>query len=174
MVLAGGAVGGIVSLVFAGALADRRRRSRVIIGSDLIRAAALAAIIGVGPNAPLAVLVGCSVVLGVGSGLYRPAYMALLPTLVPADAMAGVNALRTITGRFSVIVGGLVAGLLTLWLQPRAILVIDVATFVASILTLIGLRDSAAIADDDTDRRHCGRMSLLDSVTSAPDIGCWP
>ncbi|MCX5046670.1 MFS transporter [Aldersonia sp. NBC_00410] len=141
LVLAASALGGIVSLLFAGALADRHRRSRLIIVSDLIRAGALATIIVLGPEAPQFALTACAAVLGIGSGLYRPAYMAMLPTLVPTEALPGVNALRTLTGRFSMILGGLAAGVLSIWFTPRTILVLDLITFAVSVVTLIGVSD---------------------------------
>jgi MFS family permease len=155
LVLAAGALGGIVSLLFGGALADRHRRSRLIIAADLVRAGAVTAIVALGPDAPSFALAACAAVLGVGSGLYRPAYMVILPTLVPAEAMPGVNALRTLTGRFSMILGGLAVGTLTIWFTPRTILLIDLITFAVSIATLIGVADllprkdiRSSLADD--------------------------
>jgi MFS family permease len=140
-VLAAGALGGVVSLFFAGALADRHRRSRLIVVADLVRAAGLVALLLFGASADRYVLMGCAAVVGVGSGLYRPAYMALLPTLVLAEAMPGVNGLRTLTGRLSIIIGGLVAGGLAMWFAPRTVLLIDLLSFAVSVLTLLGLRE---------------------------------
>ena len=46
--LGANAAGTIVSLLFAGVLADRHRRSLVLIGSDAVRAAGLIGIILIG------------------------------------------------------------------------------------------------------------------------------
>jgi MFS family permease len=157
-VLAASALGGVVSLFFAGALADRHRRSHLIVVADLFRAVGLAVMLLFGPGAPRCALAGCAAVVGIGSGLYRPAYMALLPSLVPEQAVPGVNGLRTLTGRLSIIVGGLIAGGLSMWLAPRAILLIDLLSFTASVLTLLALRESAPHA------RH--RPSLTTDVAT--------
>lgn len=143
IVLAASALGGVVSLFFAGALADRHRRSRLIVAADLIRAVGLAVMLFLGQGAAQSALAGCAIVVGIGSGLYRPAYMALLPSLVPKQAMPGVNGLRTLTGRLSIIVGGLIAGGLSMWLAPRTILLIDLVSFTASVFTLLALREPA-------------------------------
>lgn len=83
LVLAASALGGVVSMLVGGALADRYRRSRLVVVSDVVRGTGLALLLAVGAHAPLAMLVGAAAVIGVGAGLYRPAYLALLPTLVP-------------------------------------------------------------------------------------------
>lgn len=48
--------------------------------------------------------------LGAGTGLYRPAYSALLPSLV-ADLIARANAVRSITSRVGTVVGATAAGI---------------------------------------------------------------
>jgi MFS family permease len=147
-VLSASALGGVFSLFFAGALADRHRRSRLVVVADLVRAVGLGGVLLFGPGAPQYVLAGCAAVVGIGSGLYRPAYMALLPSLVPEQAMPGVSGLRTLTGRLSIIVGGLVAGGLSMWLTPRTILLIDLLSFSVSVLTLLALREPTPHARD--------------------------
>jgi MFS family permease len=136
-VLAVSAFGGVVSLFFAGALADRHRRSRLIVVADLLRAVGLITMLVLGSSAPQYALAGCAAVMGIGTGLYRPAYMTLLPTLVPEQAMPGVNGLRTLTGRLSIIAGGL-----SMWLTPRTVLLLDLLSFAVSVLTLLSLRES--------------------------------
>jgi MFS family permease len=157
-VLAVSALGGVVSLFFAGALADRHRRSRLIVVADLLRAGGLIAMLVLGSSATQYALAGCAAVMGIGTGLYRPAYMALLPTLVPEQAMPGVNALRTLTGRLSIIAGGLIAGGLSTWLTPRTVLLLDLLSFAVSVLTLLSLRESRP------DARH--RPSLFADVAA--------
>lgn len=155
-VMAAAALGGVVALLVSGALADRHRRSRIIVAADLIRAIGLIAIIALGVHAPVYALIACSAVMGVGSGLYRPAYMALLPTLVADEAMPGVNAVRTLTGRLSIIIGSLIAGALTTWLAPRSVLLVDLASFAVSVVTLLGLGEQRPQAR--------GRRTLLTDV----------
>ncbi|MGE3663253.1 MAG: MFS transporter [Pseudonocardia sp.] len=142
-VLAAAALGGVVSLLVGGALADRHRRSRIIVGSDLVRAAGLGLVLLAGPQGSLWLLVAGAATTGIGAGVYRPAYLALLPTLVPACELAGATALRSLTSRFAGVLGSLLGGLLVVWWQPRAVLALDLVTFLVSILTLVGLADRA-------------------------------
>jgi MFS family permease len=142
-VLAAGALGAVVSLFFAGALADRHRRTRLIVTADLVRAAGLVAMLLLGADANRYALACCTAIVGVGAGLYRPAYMVLLPTLVDDDEeLPAVNGLRVLAGRFSIIVGGILAGGLVIWFAARTVLLLDLLTFVISGLSLLGLREA--------------------------------
>jgi MFS family permease len=146
-VLAAGALGAVVSLFFAGALADRHRRSRLIVVADLVRAAGLVAMLVIGADANRYALVGCTAIVGIGAGLYRPAYMVLLPTLVDGDeVLAAVNGLRVLTGRFSIIAGGILTGGLVTWFAPRTVLLFDLLSFVVSVLSLLGLGETMPTA----------------------------
>jgi MFS family permease len=142
-VLAAGALGAVVSLFFAGALADRHRRTRLIVTADLVRAAGLVAMLVLGSDANRYALACCTAIVGVGAGLYRPAYMVLLPTLVDDDEeLPAVNGLRVLAGRFSVIIGGILAGGLVIWFAARTVLLLDLLSFVISLLSLQGLREA--------------------------------
>ncbi|MEU7996604.1 MFS transporter [Micromonospora sp. NPDC049060] len=143
LVLGMTALGGVVSLLIGGALADRHRRSRMIIISDLIRAAAVLGIILVGNDAPLVVLGVLAAVLGIGSGFYRPAYGAILPSLVPEEMLASANGLRSLVNRFGVIVGAALGGAVAAAFSPTWALGIDIVTFLVSIVTLLRLNEPA-------------------------------
>ncbi|HEY0698983.1 MAG TPA: MFS transporter [Micromonospora sp.] len=157
LVLGMTALGGVVSLLIGGALADRHRRSRMIIISDLIRAGAVLGMILVGHDAPLPVLGVLAAVLGIGSGLYRPAYGAILPSLVPEEMLASANGLRSLVNRFGVIVGAALGGAVAAAFSPAWALGIDIATFVISIATLLWL-------DEPTPRPEGGNSSLASDI----------
>lgn len=140
-VLGAQTLGYVLVLLFGGVFADRHRRSRVIIASDLLRAAAVSALILLGADAPLAALAACAFAVGAGSAIYRPAYGALLPSLVPEEAIASGNALRSLTNRLAGVLGPAVGGLLVAAGGVSLTLGVDVATFVVSILTLVRLPD---------------------------------
>lgn len=142
LVLGMTALGGVVSLLIGGALADRHKRSWMIVISDIIRAAAVLGMIIVGNDAPLAVLGALAAVLGIGSGLYRPAYGAILPSLVPEENLAGANGLRSLVNRFGAILGAAVGGVLVSVTSPSWALGLDIATFAVSIATLVGLEET--------------------------------
>ncbi|WP_018253987.1 MFS transporter [Salinispora mooreana] len=143
LVLAMVALGGVVSVLVGGVLADRRRRTIMIIVSDLIRLAALAAILIAGPQAPLPTLLASALVMGLGLGLYRPAYGALLPSLLPPELIPPGNALRAMSNRIAAVAGAAAAGAMIAATSARTTLIIDLATFLISIGTLLVIRDAA-------------------------------
>jgi MFS family permease len=147
LVLGLAALGGVVSLLVGGLLADRYSRARVIIASDLVRAGALGGILLAGADAPLWLLGVCAAVLGIGTGIYRPSYQSILPTLVPKEMLPGANALRALVNRFVSVGGAALAGVLAVATTPRTVLVIDLCTFLASIATLTGLTRQTATPD---------------------------
>ncbi|WP_199536704.1 MFS transporter [Spongiactinospora gelatinilytica] len=151
-VLGMSALGGIVSILVGGALADRHRRARIIIVSDLLRAAAVAGVLLAGPFAPLWLLGALSGLLGVGTGLYRPAYMAILPSLVPPDRLPGANALRSITNRLTTLLGAAAGGALSVATSPQWALGVNVVTFTVSILTLVGVSEAVGEAPEGRPR----------------------
>jgi hypothetical protein len=135
-------VGTVVTLLFGGVLADRYRRSVIIIAADLIRMASLAALLLATAHAPLWAICGVAFVLGTGTGLYRPAYSALLPSLVSADLIPSANAVRSITNRVATVLGAAIAGILVSVTSPGTTLWIDVASFAFSAMTLVRVADS--------------------------------
>ncbi|MFI0418949.1 MFS transporter [Spongiactinospora sp. 9N601] len=151
-VLGMSALGGIVSILVGGALADRHRRARIIIVSDLLRAAAVTGVLLAGPFAPLWLLGALSGLLGVGTGLYRPAYMAILPSLVPPDRLPGANALRSTTNRLTTLLGAAAGGALSVATSPQWALGVNVVTFVVGILTLAGVPEVVAEAPEGRPR----------------------
>jgi MFS family permease len=134
-------LGGVVSLLVGGALADRYRCSRVIVGADLLRAAGLLVLLLAGALGPMWALAAGACLMGLGSGLYRPAYSALLRDLVPDEDVRPASALRSMSNRLAAVVGGALGGLLAASLSARTALWIDLATFAVSLLTLVAVGD---------------------------------
>lgn len=142
LILALVAAGGVGSVVVGGVLADRYRRSRVIITADVIRSIGLTVFLVVGPHAGLGILCVGGTVLGLGSGLYKPAYAALYPSLVSAEDLLSVNSLRVLTNRSAGIAGAALGGVVVAVSSARLALVLDLATFLVSILTLLGTNEA--------------------------------
>jgi MFS family permease len=152
IVLGLAAVGGIVSLLVGGALADRYRRGRMIIASDVIQAGAVAGMVMVGRDAPLYVLGAFAALLGIGSGLYRPAYSSILPTLVPEGLIPQANSLAEVSSRLGGIAGAGIGGAIAIATSPAWALVVDAATFVVSMTALAGLKEAPPRHESDTGR----------------------
>lgn len=142
LVLGADSLGAVLVTLVGGVLADRMRRTRLMAAADLLRlAAATAFLLGAG-GGPLAVPMLLAAAMGVGAGLFRPAYAALLPSIVPGE-LAPANALRSVTTRVAAIVGPGLGGLLVAVGGTRAAFGFDAATFAVSVLTLIGITDTA-------------------------------
>ena len=124
--------------VFAGALADRYDRRRLMIVADLSRAACVAAIpiswwlIGFS----LLLLLAVVFVLEGFSALFRPAANALLPTLVSPDEVDAATAYMQGGNSIAVAVGSGAAGLLIVAVGVVAGLAYNSATFVVSALLI--------------------------------------
>jgi MFS family permease len=142
-VLAAESVALVVVSLLGGVLADRMRRSRAMALSDLIRMlGVLGFVLGVAKG-PLLLALPFAALMGAGTAAFQPAFGALVPSLVPEDDLSAANALRSTTTRAAAIVGPGIGGLLLATWGASTALVIDLATFAVSILTLIGITDRA-------------------------------
>jgi MFS family permease len=174
LVLGMAALGGVVSLLVGGVLADWYKRSAVIVASDLLRAAAVGGILLAGWQAPLWLLGALAAVLGIGSGLYRPAYSAILPSLVPEEMLPGANALRSLVNRLGVIVGAMIGGALASATSPSLALVVDLATFLVSITTLTGVREPRGEKEHDETPDRGVRAMLRDIASGLRYVSARP
>jgi MFS family permease len=84
-------------LLFAGAVVDRLPRRLVILCSNLLRGAAVAALAALAAVGSLDVadLVLLSAAVGVGDAFFYPAYRAVMPELLPADLLVQGNAFNS-------------------------------------------------------------------------------
>lgn len=112
-----------------GVLVDRWRVKRVMIASDLLRAAIAASLLLV-RDVPSICLV--MALLGAVSAFFAPAQSVALRTLVPPDDLLAANAVLAQAFYAVRIVGPALAGPLVAWLTEKACFVIDAASFLFS------------------------------------------
>lgn len=128
--------------LFAGVVADRFSRRGVMILSDVIRLAGVAFLVVFllsGGTSP--VVVGCiAFVVATFATLFYPARDALIPDLVPPDALASANAFISTSGQFAHLAGPLLAGLLVALVGLIHLFTIDALSFGASLLCLLFIR----------------------------------
>lgn len=136
----------LVLLVLAGGVwADRLPRRLVMIGADAARAAAVLALAITPTHPPLWVLAALVFAVGGGEAFFQPAYAALVPTVLdPAELERG-SALTSISRRGAAVVGPAVGGLLVASVGTRWAFALDAATFLVSLLTLVGVREPAVV-----------------------------
>jgi MFS family permease len=112
-----------------GPLLDRLERRKLMIASDLLRAAVFAAL----PFATNAgTIVALALVAGLGSGFFRPAVYAGLPNLVPDALLEDANALLQGVENAAWAVGPLLGGVITAASGPHLAYWIDAGSFLVS------------------------------------------
>jgi MFS family permease len=112
-----------------GPLLDRLDRRRLMVASDLLRAAVFATL----PFTTSAgEIVGLALVAGLATGFFRPAVYAGVPNLVPESQLGNANALLQTVENASWAVGPILGGLLTAAAGPHAAYGINAVSFLIS------------------------------------------
>jgi MFS family permease len=141
-----------------GALIDRRGARRCAIASDLIRAVAFVGLLLVPGTVAM---VGCAVLAGIGSALFRPAAGALVPALASDAELPAANALREMVRDAGQLLGPAVAAGLLLVVSPSFVLGLNAATFLASALLLARLRVRPVARGDASPATRAGVRDVL-------------
>ncbi|MFC0861441.1 MFS transporter [Sphaerimonospora cavernae] len=131
----------VLMSLLGGVLADRIRRSRAMALADVLRLLAVLGFTLTAGQGPLVLSLLFAAMMGAGAAAFQPAFAALIPSLVPDDDLPAANALRSTTARTAAIVGPAVGGLLLAVGGARTALLVDLASFAVSVLTLIGISD---------------------------------
>ncbi len=140
-VLAAYGVARAACIVLGGQLSDRIAPWTVMMGADIVRAGVaggFALVAALGPaRAPL--LIPIAVVIGAGEGIFLPASMSIVPSLLPdADLQAG-NALASTLEQLPALALPL-GGLLVALVGPAPAFAVDAGSFALSALALAGVR----------------------------------
>ena len=120
-----------------GAVADRWSRRRIAVLSDLMRAVAF---IGVGLVGGIWATIALALLAGAGAGLFTPAVLAALPSLVDERRIPAAMSLYggiTDAGRF---IGPGIAALAMTLTSAKAVVIANGATFLLSALVLAFMR----------------------------------
>ncbi len=132
----------IVCLLLGGAVSDRYDRRMVMLGADAVRALGLAtlAFLSVSGALKLWELMAVAVVYGAATAFFDPASDALVPQLLPADALAQANSLDQLIRPLALrlagpALGGAVIGAVGVGWSFG----LDAASFVVSALTLLAM-----------------------------------
>ena len=135
-----------------GAAADRWSRRNCLIVSDVIRGTAFLGIALVDSFAATVVL---ALLAGAGTGLFNPAALAAIPSLVKPERLPAATALYGAITDLGFIAGPALAGLLLLFGGPEVILYANTATFAVSAIVLSRLPFGAAphVEEDDAASR---------------------
>ena len=129
----------VLFAVLGGVWADRLPRVLMMRAADLLRLVAVSGLaLAAGTGDPsAAVLAALVFTVGAGEAFFRPAYGALLPTILPARELPAGNALSEASHYVALIAGPGLAGALLLVTGPGVVFVIDALTFAVSLATLL-------------------------------------
>ena len=166
IVLAAYGVPRVATLLVGGILSDKLGPRRVMLLADVMRAL----LIGI-----LAVLVAdgftnvwqlCAVAIPLGAftGLFLPAYYAMLPEVLSDDQLQAGNALNSSSIQLAILVGSAGAGIVVSRLQPATALAVDALTFVVSAGTLAVMRVGTRFIASQEGRRHHPQPDPLSGV----------
>lgn len=95
---------GMLVALFGAPLIDRFSRKRMMLWTDIVRGLAVGTLLMVGTPS-LAHLYVVAAVIGVGSSLNQPAFLASLPNVLPKALLAQANSLVAITMSLSIVIG---------------------------------------------------------------------
>lgn len=124
----------------AGPLADRLDRRKLMIASDLLRAAIVPCFLLVDEAADLPLLyllIVAQISLG---AVFDPAFRALLPNLVTERELLPANTILSATWSALLALGASIGGLAAAGLGLEAVFIIDAATYLVSAACIAGIR----------------------------------
>jgi predicted MFS family arabinose efflux permease len=175
IVLAAYGVPRVGTLLLGGLLSDRLRPRRVMLLADLVRALLVSTLVVLAAGGqttvwPLAVV---SAPLGACTGLFLPAYYAMLPEVLSEDELPEGNALNGSAFQLAVLVGSAIAGVVVSRLHPVAALAVDAATFAISAVTLLAMRGQSSLTRGNAVNRETSREEAPTSSPFAPEITFW-
>jgi MFS family permease len=139
---------GVLVAWLAGGWVDRHRRKPLLIGADLVRAAALltipaAAMTG---HLSLALLYAIAAIVGVFSMLFSVADHVLITDLVAPKRLLDANGKREAADAVAEITGPALGGALVAWLTAPLAIAVDSASFIVSAFLIGGIRHRETIA----------------------------
>jgi MFS family permease len=117
-----------------GPLVDRLSRRRLMIASDLIRAAVFVALPFVGEPA---LIVALAAVAGFATGFFRPAVYAGMPNLIDEEDLPHANSLFQAVENLTWMLGPLLGGLLLSAFSPDVPYAVNAVTFALSAALLV-------------------------------------
>jgi len=136
---------------YAGVIADRYERTRVMVISALSSATVMAVIaVVVGTNGPVWTLIALSAISAIVASPYRPASGALTPDVVGEKDLVAANSLFSTLESLTVVLGPAFGGLLLLTGEPVTGVIINAASFVvaASIVVRLRVRAKGSAGDE--------------------------
>jgi MFS family permease len=164
----------LVVAPIAGVLADRFDRRRLLVLSLILSAAAagMLAALSLWRGGNIGLVIAAAFVFGTASTLQSTWGSALLPNVVPRDALLNAIALQGTAERGSELVGPLLASPLLAGFGPGAVFLLCVLFYLWAIWATLRIRPLPPVVHQtEARRRDTSLRDGLDYVTSNPVLG---
>jgi MFS family permease len=137
-VLAAESLALLTTLLWGGVLADRYPRRRLMISSDVARAACIAVFLALDASGHLTVeaVIVLAVCFGLADGFFQPAFGGIVPLVVEQPLLASANSWISIARNGSAVLGPAVAAALYDTLGPSPVWAIEGTSFLVSAAAL--------------------------------------
>jgi MFS family permease len=131
--------------VFAGVAVDRVDRRKMMIATDLLRAAFVFAVplLVAGEQPAWWPIPVVAFLLSSAGVFFQPSQQSLLPAIVKREQLAQANSLLTVSQQFANVVGYTTAGVMIAAIGVRPMFVIDGVTFLVSVAAVYAMRLAA-------------------------------
>lgn len=159
--------------LFAGVLVDRMDRRRIMLATDVLRAAIIGAV-------PLLMAAGLleawhipvvAFLLAAAGVPFSPSQQAILPAIVDREDLAQANSLLTMSQQFVNVIGYAVAGLLIATIGVGPLFAIDAVSFVVSVAAIWAMRLDPADSNPALARLRAGGQPLGVATAGAGAAG---
>ena len=133
----------VLFLLLGGVLTDRYDRRWLMIGADLVRAAAVGVLglLSITGAIQLWHILALIAFVGAGDAFFNPASTAIVPDLLTADRLPQANALQGLVRPLMIrLVGPALGGFVVAVLNPGSAFLVDSASFLLSAAMLLAIR----------------------------------
>lgn len=157
---------------YAGVVAEKYERVRVLMSADLIRCVQLALIaVVMAFHGPVLLVLAIAFTVQIVSTVYEPATMAMLPQLLGEDDLAAGNAMTETINNVAIIVGPAIGAVVLALGNPWIVMALDSATFLASAFLISRVKARSTPTDVSGDggvfrQMTVGIRSLFGSSTA--------
>ncbi len=151
----------LVASTYAGVIAERSDRIRLLMGSDVMSLLFQGALVAVAiTSAPVALALVLAALTSVTASVYPPTVAATIPSLVHEDDLVAANALNGTIDNLVVIAGPAVGAALLLVSSPAWVFGINAASFGAGALLVSRIRTRTRPVDL-SEQRTAGPLQQL-------------
>jgi MFS family permease len=136
-----------IFVLIGGVISDRFERRRIMIAADLVRAGAVATIgvLVLTGAVELWHLIVLAAVFGTGEAFFGPAFMSIVPEIVPRHLLLQANSLDQFIRPFAfLLVGPALGGWMVATIGPGQAFMLDAATFLVSAAAIFLMRHRSA------------------------------